>query len=67
MENSDKIKQSLQRDINRLRKTCTELSESNRLRKHQITQFNTFIKKLLKEGRISIDEISQFMNKKRSI
>jgi 3-oxoacyl-[acyl-carrier-protein] synthase III len=67
MENSDKIRQSLQKDINRIRKTCTQLGESNKLRKHEIKQFNMFIKKLLKENRITKDEISQFMDKKENV
>lgn len=67
MENTDKIKQNLQKDINRLRKTCTKLGESNKLRKYQIKQFNIFIKKLLEENRITKDEISQFMDKKENV
>jgi len=67
MENEAKISSSLQKDINRLRKTCTELSESNRLRKLQIKQFDLFIKKLLSEDRITTEEISMFMDKKKNI
>lgn len=40
MENINKIKSSLQKDINRLRETCTALNESNKLRKYQINRFN---------------------------
>ena len=77
MENNtelNKLKESLaktnstfQKDITRLRKTCIKLNISNTLRKHQITQFNLFIKKLLKENRITKEEVSQYMEKRKNI
>jgi len=64
MENLDQVKSSLDKDIHRLRKTCTKLFESNKLRKLQITQFNLFIKKLLLENRITVEELSQYILKR---
>ena len=55
---------SLQKQINRLRKYCVNLTDSNTLRKRHIQQFDSFIKKLLKEKRITKDELSSFMVKK---
>ena len=55
---------TFQKKINRLRNTCTSLMISNKNRKHQISQYNLFIKKLLSEKRITKEEISEYMNKK---
>ena len=55
---------SLQKDVQRLKYTCTKIFECNKLRKGLITQFDMFIKKLLDENRITKEEISQFMDKK---
>ena len=65
METSGKIASSLQGDINRLRRVCKNLSKSNLDRKRQITKFDTLIKKLLGEGRITKEELSQFMSKRK--
>ena len=67
MKNNSKGMSSLQKDINRLKKRCKDLNDSNILKKHQIRQFDTFIKILLKNERITKDEISQFMEKKNDI
>jgi polyhydroxyalkanoate synthesis regulator phasin len=64
MKDNDKGMSSLQKDINRLRKRCKELNDSNTLRKHQIKQFDAFIKVLIKDGRINKEEIAKFMSKK---
>ncbi len=58
---------SLQKDINRLRKVCDKFNKSNTLRKYQTTQFNLLIKKLLKEGRISKDEVREFIKSKDEV
>ena len=67
MQKTDKIMSTLQKDINRLKGTCARLDKSNTLRKHQITQFNLLVKKLLSEGRITKDEISEFIEKKENV
>lgn len=67
MENINKIKSSLQKDINRLRETCTVLNESNKLRKYQISRFNCLVKKLLNENRLTVEELREFMDKKENI
>lgn len=61
MTESDKIKSTLRGDINRLRKMCVTLTHSNKLRKHQITQFDTLVKVLIKDGRLTKEELSKYM------
>ena len=60
-----KISSTLMKDINRIRKTADKLSRMNILRKHQIKLLNEFIEKLLKEKRISKEELKPFMPKKK--
>ena len=55
----------LSKDIVRLKKICTTLGASNTRRKYQITQFHTLIRKLLSEGRLTIDEVAVFITKKK--
>ena len=58
---------SYTKQINRLRKHCAEISEANIFRKYQIHQFNLLVKKLLSEGRISVDEIKGYFEKKEEV
>jgi len=67
MTEASKIRSSYQRDINRIRNKCNKLYISNALRKYQISQFDIFIKKLIKENRITKEEISQFMEKREVV
>ena len=67
MTEASKIRSSYQKDINRIRKKCNKLYISNALRKYQISQFDIFIKKLIKENRITKEEISQFMEKREEV
>jgi hypothetical protein len=67
MDNLGKVMSSYQKDINRLKKMCNDYRIINNLRKKQITQFNNFIGKLLKEKRITKDEIKQFMERKQDV
>jgi tRNA splicing ligase len=61
---ADKIRSSLMKDVNRIRKQAEVQAKMNLLRKYQLTQLNKFIKKLLKEGRISKEEIKEYNVKK---
>jgi tRNA splicing ligase len=61
---ADKIRSSLMKDVNRIRKQAEAQAKMNLLRKYQLTQLNKFIKKLLKEGRISKEEIKEYNVKK---
>jgi len=65
MDNFDKAMSTLQKDINRLKKTCRNFELSNNLRKYQIKQFHLFTKKLLDEGRITESELAPFIIKKK--
>ncbi len=68
MQNSNlNIQSSYQKDINRLRKKCITLNHINSLRKHQITQFNMLVKKLLDENRITKEEVGVFIKSKKEI
>ena len=60
-----KTSSSLMKDINRIRKTAEKQTRMNILRKHQIRLLNKFIEKLLKEGRISKEELREYMPKKK--
>ena len=60
-----KIHSSLTKDINRIRKTAKAQIKMNVLRKHQINLLNEFLKKLIKEGRISKDELKPYMPRKK--
>lgn len=64
MENNNTIKSGLQKDINRIKKRCDEYQIANTLRKYQISQFNLLIKKLLNEGRITKEEIAEYICRK---
>ncbi len=64
MNTIKKTNSSLQKDINRMRKYCNLLTESNKLRKFQTSQFNNLIKKLLKEGRVTKEEVKEFITSK---
>ncbi|MBS3079922.1 hypothetical protein J4221_00460 [Candidatus Pacearchaeota archaeon] len=60
-----KIHSHLTKDINRIQKRCEELMKINILRKHQIKLLNEFLEKLLKEGRITKEELRKYMPKKK--
>ena len=60
-----KIHSSLMKDINRIRKTAETQTKMNILRKHQIKLLNKFIEKLIKEKRISKEELKPYMPKKK--
>jgi 3-oxoacyl-[acyl-carrier-protein] synthase III len=62
---SSKIHSTLTRDINRIRKTTDRQTRMNILRKHQIKLLNNFIQKLIKEKRITKDELKLYMPKKK--
>ena len=58
---------SLTKDINRIRKTAEAQIKMNILRKHQIKLLNSFLKKLLKENRITKEELTPYMPKKKQV
>jgi hypothetical protein len=65
--NVEKMQSQFQKDINRLRKECKLQSEMNILRKFQIGQFSSLIKKLIKEGKINIKDVNKYIiNKEKA-
>ncbi|MEM0465552.1 MAG: hypothetical protein QXW97_02515 [Candidatus Pacearchaeota archaeon] len=60
-----KINSHLQKDINRIRKIAKAQMKMNLLRKHQIKLLNELIKKLIKEKRITKEEVAPYMPKKK--
>jgi hypothetical protein len=58
---------TLQRDLNRVKETCKRLDRINKLRKFQIAQYDLFVKKLLKEKRITVNEVSEFIKNKKDL
>lgn len=62
---SSKIHSTLTKDINRIRETADIQTRMNILRKHQINLFNKFIQKLIKEKRITKEELKEYMPKKK--
>lgn len=59
-----KTSSSLMKDIRRIRKTAEMQARMNVLRKHQIGLLNNLIENLLKEGRITKEELKPYMPKK---
>jgi len=62
---ASKIHSHLIKDINRIRKYAESQTRMNILRKYQLSQLDKFIKKLLKEKKISKEEISEYNIKKK--
>jgi hypothetical protein len=60
-----KINSTLTRDINRIRKICEKQIHMNILRKHQIKLLNEFINKLIKEKKITTEELKTYVPKKK--
>ena len=60
-----KISSTLMKDIVRIRKQAEKQTRMNILRKHQIKLLNEFLSKLIKEGRISKEELKKYMPKKK--
>ncbi len=61
-----KINSNLMKDINRIRKTCNTQTKMNILRKHQIKLLNKFIEKLLREERITKEELKEYMPRRKN-
>lgn len=64
---SAKIHSSLMKDINRIRKTAETQARMNMLRKHQIKLLNKFIEKLIKDKRITKEELKKYMPRKKMV
>jgi 3-oxoacyl-[acyl-carrier-protein] synthase III len=62
---SAKISSTLMKDIRRIRKTAEAQTKMNTLRKYQIKMLNKFIEKLLKEGRITKQELKKYSIRKK--
>ncbi|MBM3234514.1 hypothetical protein FJZ19_05485 [Candidatus Pacearchaeota archaeon] len=60
-----KISSSLMKDIARIRKQAYEQAKMNTLRKYQIKLMSDFLNKLIEEGRISKEELKNYMPKKK--
>lgn len=63
--NEAKITSSLMKDIKRIRRQAEMQARMNMLRKYQIKSLNKFIEKLLKEGRITIEELKKYQLRKK--
>jgi tRNA splicing ligase len=55
----------LMKDISRIKKYAEIQTRMNILRKYQLSQLDKFMKKLLREGRISKKELEKYNIKKR--
>jgi hypothetical protein len=62
---SAKIHSHLSKDINRIRRTAEAQTRMNILRKHQIRLLNDFLRKLLKEKKITKEELRPYMPKRK--
>ena len=60
-----KVHSSLSKDINRIKDKLDKERKMNMLRKHQIKLYDKFLKKLINEGRISKNELEDYMPKKK--
>lgn len=61
-----KVHSHLSKDIKRIKKAAESQMKMNILRKHQINLLNQFLKKLIKEKRITLEELKPFMPRKKS-
>ena len=55
----------MQKQMNRIKDKCLMYQESNDLKKLQIKQFHNLLNKLIDEKRITLDEIGEYIVKKR--
>lgn len=55
------------RKIYQLNEYADTITKSNKLRKYLIQQYNLFVKKLLDEKRITVDELKPFFHKKDEV
>jgi hypothetical protein len=62
---SSKINSTLSKDINRMRKNLEKQIKMNVLRKHQINLLDKFFKKLIREKRITREELKFYLPKKK--
>lgn len=60
-----KVNSTLSKDINRIKKYTENQIRMNILRKHQLKLLDKFLKRLIKEGRISKEELKPYMPKKK--
>lgn len=63
----DKANSSFQKDVNRLRKTCSEFQKSLEQRKIFQAQTLSFINNLLKEGKITKKDLKPYFKRKHDM
>jgi len=61
----DKANSSFQKDVNRLRKTCSNFQKSLEQRKIFQSQALSFIDQMLKEGKITKKDLKPYFKRKR--
>ena len=59
-----KTKSKLTKEINRASSFCKSFQKSNEDKKEAIRKYDSFIKKLLSENRITKEELAKFITKK---
>lgn len=67
MENINKTHSSYQKDINRLRKRCNNYQKAIRLRNKYLLQSSNFIKAMIKEGKITKEDLKPYFKKKSEL
>ena len=63
-KNFDAMQSTFQLEVNKLNKMVTYLGVSLKNKKLQITQYNNFTHKLLMEGRITKEELAEYIKRK---
>ena len=58
---------NMQKQINRVTKSCNNFFNALKIRKFESRQYNQFIDKLIAEGRIQKDEVKSFMKNRKEI
>jgi uncharacterized protein YlxW (UPF0749 family) len=68
MKNSkDKTNSTMQKQVNRLKKRCTELQQTVEKRKQYVRSTSEFIQFLLSKNRIMKSELAPYYKRKNSI
>ena len=61
---SNKANSTMQKQINRLKKRCTELQKSLEVRKNYVRSTTSFIQSLLNDGRITKEELLPYYKRR---
>lgn len=62
----DRTSSTMQKQVNRLKKRCTELQESIEIRKQYVRSTSEFIQFLLSKNRITKSELAPYYKRKNS-